>query len=83
MQDRHERCPHAGELRRLASLLEDGLVGGLNGGVEPGLWPWGRASVGSGWREVGEEGVDGEVAGDFAAGGSAHAVADDEGPGCE
>jgi hypothetical protein len=32
---------------------------------------------------VSEKGIDGEVAGDFATGGSSHAIAYYEGPGCE
>ena len=82
MQDCHESCPHAGKFRRLTGLLEDGLVSSLDGGVEPSLRPRGRASVGSGRREMGEEGIDGEMTGNFTTSGSAHAITDDEGPGC-
>jgi hypothetical protein len=73
---------HAGELRGLAGLLVDGLIGGLNGGVEAGLWSGGsawRRIAGRGRGDVCEEGVCGEMASDFAACGSAHAIAYDEG----
>ena len=41
-----QRGAHAGELRGLAGLLVDGLVGGADGGGEACLRPGGAAAVG-------------------------------------
>lgn len=77
--EKRDQCgAHAGELRGLAGLLVDGLIGGLNGSIEACLWT-GLDAATSRWNNVREEGVGGEMAGDFAARGSAHAVANDEG----
>ena len=63
--------------------MEDGLVGRLDGGVETILGTGGGARRGTadgrGLGDLREEGVGGEMAGDFAARGSAHAIAYDEG----
>ena len=64
-------------------VAEDGLVGGLDGGVEAGpggVWIEFRSGGGfggeaGGGRDGDEEGFECEVTGDFTGGGSAHAVA--------
>lgn len=68
-------------------MLVDGLVGGKDGRAET----FRRAvdvvavpiaiAVGVRQTEMTEEGLGGEMAGDLSGGGSAHAVADDKGPG--
>lgn len=73
----YEGSAHPGELRVLACLLEDGLVCGVDCGGERG-WRILRRGRGGGVDEVLEKGVGGEMAGYFAGGGSAHAIADDK-----
>ena len=77
MQQSDQRSAHAGEFGRLMRLVINGLIRGLDGGVEASL----RLCGARGRSEVCEEGVGGEAAGDLSGGGSAHAVADDEGAG--
>ena len=78
-KQRDEGGAHPGEMPRAAGLPVDGLIGGIDGSGEASLGLSGKAPVRGGRGEVGEEGFGGEMAGDFAGGGSAYAVADDEG----
>lgn len=79
IEEADEGGAHAVELCGLAGAAEDSGVGGLNGGFEAGAWAEWQGVSGEGRGEVGEEGGGGEMAGDLSGGGSAHAVADDEG----
>ena len=65
---------HAGELRVREGVQMDGVVSRVERDLKPCLRPGAR--VPAGLREVIEKGGDGEVAGDLATGGAAHAVAD-------
>ena len=77
MQQSDQRGAHAGEFGGLPRLLIDGLIRGLDGGVEPGL-RLGLFDAAGQWSEMREEGVGGDSAGDFTGGRSPHAVANDK-----
>ena len=79
VEDAYEGGAHAVEFGGGAGFLEDGLVGGADGGGESVLGAVGRVGRGQAFDEA----LGGEVAGDFSGGCSAHAVADDEGTGLE
>lgn len=80
-KQRDQRGSHAGELRATARLLVDSLVGGAYGGGKAGFRLGCAVAADGGLGDSSEEGFGCEAAGDFAGGGSAHAVADDEGSG--
>ena len=80
MQQSDQRGAHAGEFGGLMRLLIDGLIRGLDGSVETGL-RLRRPGAARRWGKMREEGVGGEIARDLSGGGSAHAIADDEGAG--
>lgn len=76
VEESNEGGAHAGLVGDFDGVLVDDSVGGVDGGLEAYL----RFDVGGGrGSEMGEEGAGGEAAGDFAGGGTAHAIADDEG----
>jgi hypothetical protein len=78
-RDGDEGRSHAAEASVEGALGTDGAVGGGDGSLQsPAVGVVGFATDGLDFL-VGdvEEGVGGDAAGDFAAGGSAHAIADD------
>ena len=84
---------HAAQGAGTLGAVEDRSVGGADGALEAGVRMIGRIRLmavvcgrgtgfdDAGWlSEAGEEGLGGEMAGDFAGSGAAYAVADDKGP---